>query len=117
MLKRFLALGAVGGGTFVVLAPIGAFGGQEMVELCLELIEEGHDFFFLQHVRNDGSVACADFEGCIDFIYRGLGDFESIGHGALSVAFHEHVGDGETFAEHDLLDGGEQVVEEIGGLG
>lgn len=116
-LKSFFALGALCRCTFVVLAPIGSLGGQEMIEFFLEFVEEGHNFFFLEHVRDDRAIAGAYFEGGVDSGDGGLADFESISDCALRVAFHEHIGNRQAFAQHNLLDRREEVVEEIGGFG
>lgn len=66
---------------------------------------------------DDGAISRTGFEGRINFIDGGLGDFESVGNVALRIALEDHVGDGESFAKHDLLDGREEIVEEVGGFG
>lgn len=58
-----------------------------MVKFFVKFVEESDNFFFLQHMRDDGSVASTDFEGGVDFGDSSLADFESIGDIALRVTF------------------------------
>lgn len=87
---------------------------ENVLNFFFELIKEGDNFFSLEHVRNNGAVAHTDFERSINFCDGSLRDFDGVGYRALGITFHEHVGDGEAFAKHDLFDRGEEVIEEIG---
>jgi len=85
-----------------------------MVQFFVKFVKESHNFCFLKHMRDDGTIAGTGFEGGVDFGDGRLTDFESVGDISLRASFHEHVGDGETFAQHNLFNGGEEIVEEVG---
>ena len=105
--------GALGVSALVVFTPVGTLWWQEMVQFFVKFVKESHNFFFLKHMRDDGAVTRPDFETGVDFGDGRLTDFESVGDISLRASFHEHIGDGETFAQHNLLDGREEIIEEV----
>lgn len=98
--------------------PVGAFGWKEAIYFLVELEEKVRDLLHSQHAVDNSVVAVtAFFKGSTNFADCSQTHFENITNISLGIAFFEHVGDGKPFAEHDLLGGGEEVFDKIGGDG